>query len=56
MGVRTHVVADCPVLVVVKVDFSLSVGPGEESVGKDPSRTIEGQVVTMPVPVQALHN
>lgn len=42
VGVRTHIVANCPVLVIVKVDFSLSVGPGEESVGKDPSRTIEG--------------
>lgn len=42
VGVHTHVIANCPVLVIVKVDFSLSLGPGEESVGKDPSRTIEG--------------
>lgn len=40
--VLTHVVADGPVLVIVKVDFSLSLCPGEESMGKDPSRTIEG--------------
>lgn len=42
VGTLTHVVADCPVLVIVKVDFSLSVRPGEESMGKDPSRTIKG--------------
>lgn len=53
VGTLTHVVAHRPVLVVVKVDFSLSVCPGEEGVSQDPPRTVEGEVVTMPVPAQA---
>lgn len=38
---HTHVIPHRPVLVVVKVDLSLPVGPGEERVGQNSSRTIE---------------
>lgn len=38
---HTHIVPHRPVLVIVKVDLSLSVSPGEEGVGQDSSRTIE---------------
>lgn len=41
-GTLTHVVAHRPVLVIVKVDLALPVGPGEVGVGQDPSRTVKG--------------
>lgn len=42
VGTLTHVVAHRPVLVIVKVDLTLPVGPGEVGVGQDPSRTVKG--------------
>lgn len=50
----THIVAHCPVLIIVKVDFSFSVCSGEKSMGEDPSRTVEWQIVSMPIPTQTV--
>lgn len=38
---HTHIVSHCPVLIIVKVDFSFSVCPGEKGMGKDSSGAIE---------------
>lgn len=46
----THVVSEGPGLVVVKVDVALSVRFGEEGVSEDPTRAVEGEVVSVPVP------
>lgn len=46
----THVVSEGPWLIVVKVNVALSVCFGEEGVSEDPTRAVEGKVVSMPVP------
>lgn len=43
-------VSEGPRLIVVKVNVSLTVRFGEEGVSEDPTRAIEGKVVSMPVP------
>lgn len=48
----TDAVANRPVFVVVKVDLSLFQRVREKSVGQNSSRTVEREVVTMPVPTK----
>lgn len=46
----THVVSEGPRLIVVKVNVALSVCFGEEGVSENPTRAVEGKVVSVPVP------
>lgn len=46
----THVVSEGPWLVVVEVNVALSVRFWEEGVSEDPTRAVEGKIVSMPVP------
>lgn len=47
---RTQVVPNRPGLIIVKMDVSLPVCLGEERMCQDPSRPVERQIISMPVP------
>lgn len=45
----TKFIAHRPGLIIIKMNVSLPVCPWEISMSQDPTRAIEGQIITMPV-------